>query len=70
MRLRRNMMNNRKWSWFSQFIGVILLLMTIMLPRDLQVGNFWPQWAHAVYLSFEKLSFTFGIYLITLPTLL
>lgn len=46
------------------------MLVTILIPHDLQVGNVWPEWAHAFYLSFEKVSFTFGIYLLILPTLL
>jgi peptidoglycan/LPS O-acetylase OafA/YrhL len=64
------MMRNRMWSWLSQSLGVVLMLVTILVPHDLQVGNVWPEWAHAFYLSFEKVSFTFGIYLLILPTLL
>lgn len=46
------------------------MLTTIIIPRDLQVGSLWPEWAHTVDLSFQKLSFTFGVYLLALPILL
>ena len=64
------MLEKRWLSWVSQLLAVGLFLTTIMLPHNLQVGNTWPQWAHGAYLSFEKISFTFGIYLLVLPTLL
>lgn len=64
-------MIEKRWlSWISQLLAIALLLTTIMLPHNLQVGNVWPEWAHGVYLSFEKITFTFGIYLLILPTLL
>ena len=43
---------------------------TIVVIRDLQVGHTWPEWAHAFYLSFEKITYTFGVYLLILPTIL
>jgi len=64
------MLKKRYISWISQFLGVALMLTTILLPHDLQKGNVWPEWAHAFYLSFEKITFTFGVYLMILPTLL
>jgi hypothetical protein len=64
------MLKKRYLSWISQFSGVVLMLTTIILPHHLQLGNVWPEWAHAFYLSFEKISFTFGIYLLIIPTLL
>ena len=56
--------------WLSFLFAIFLMLLTICLPHNLQLGNLWPQWAHGVYLSFEKLSFTFAIYLLVIPTLL
>jgi hypothetical protein len=67
--LQKTMMKNRMLSSLSQSIGVILMFVTIIVPRDLQVGNAWPEWAHAFYISFEKITFTLGIYLVALPTL-
>lgn len=46
------------------------MLTTILLPRTLQVGNTWPYWGHALYLSLEKITFTLGLYFLILPTLL
>lgn len=63
-------MKKRFFSWISQLLGVLLMIGTIILPHDLQVGNTWPQWGHAMYLSIEKLSFTLGTYLLVLPTML
>jgi hypothetical protein len=42
----------------------------LLIPRDLQNGNHWPQTVHSIYLSFSKIFFTFGIYLLVLPSLL
>ena len=46
------------------------MFVTVVLPHDMQLGNTWPYWAHGLYLSFQKMTFTFGVYLIILPTLL
>lgn len=64
------MLKKRFFSWISQLLGLLLMIGTIILPHDLQVGNTWPQWGHAMYLSIEKLSFTLGTYLLVLPTML
>lgn len=68
--MRERMLKKRWVAWLSQIIGVIFMLTTVIVPRDLQVGHTWPYWAHGIYLSFEKISFTFGIYLLILPTIL
>lgn len=70
VRLKKQMEEKRWMVWVSFILAVFLMLLTICLPHNLQVGNTWPEWAHGVYLSFEKLSFTFGIYLLIIPTLL
>jgi peptidoglycan/LPS O-acetylase OafA/YrhL len=54
----------------SQLLGVILMIGTVILPHDMQVGNTWSYWGHGFYLSFQKMTFTLGIYLLVLPTLL
>ncbi len=64
------MLAKRYYSWISQLVGLMLMTATIVVIRDLQVGHTWPQWAHAFYLSFEKITYTFGIYLLILPTIL
>lgn len=51
VRLRLQMLSKRWLVWTSQLLGVFLLLLTICLPHNLQVGNTWPEWAHGVYLS-------------------
>lgn len=56
--------------WLFQLVGLGFMLTTIILPHDLQVGNEWPPIGHALYLSLEKLTFTFGLYLLIIPTLL
>ena len=67
----RKLMQNKRWvAWLSQILGVAFMITTVVIPHDMQLGNTWPYWAHGVYLSFEKLTFTFGIYLLILPTLL
>jgi len=64
-------MIKKRWLvWLSQFLGCGLMLATIIVPHDLQLGNTWPEAAHAIYLSIEKISFTFGIYLLIIPSLL
>lgn len=64
------MLASRWITWLSQLFGIALMIVTVMLPHDMQLGNTWPYWAHGVYLSFEKLSFTAGIYFLILPTIL
>lgn len=67
----RNLMIKRRWTaWLSQFIGLVFMVTTVILPHDMQVGHTWPYWAHGLYLSFEKVTFTFGIYLLILPSIL
>lgn len=68
--MQKRMLKKRYISWISQLLGVALMLITVIVPHDLQVGNTWPEWGHAFYLSFEKLTFTAGIYFLILPTLL
>ena len=51
VRLRIQMLKKRWLVWTSLLLGVFLLLLTICLPHNLQVGNVWPEWAHGVYLS-------------------
>lgn len=64
------MLKKRYISWIFQITGLIFMLATIFSIRDIQVGNIWPEWAHAFYISFGKIAFTFGVYLIVIPTLL
>lgn len=67
----RDRMLRRRWvAWLSQLLGVALMITTVVVPHDMQVGHTWPYWAHGIYLSFEKVSFTFGIYLLILPSIL
>jgi len=67
----RNVMLKKRWvAWLSQIMGLAFMITTVVIPHDMQKGNKWPEWAHGVYLSFEKISFTFGIYLLVLPTLM
>jgi peptidoglycan/LPS O-acetylase OafA/YrhL len=64
-------MLKKRWvAWASQLLGLAFMITTVVIPHDMQKGNLWPEWAHGVYLSFEKVSFTFGIYLLVLPTLM
>jgi hypothetical protein len=42
VKLREKMLKERWVSWISQFIGVSLMLATILVPRDMQLGNKWP----------------------------
>lgn len=42
VKLREKMLKSRWVSWLSQFIGVFLMLATILVPRDMQLGNKWP----------------------------
>ncbi len=64
------MLKKRYTAWISQFLGLCLMVATVVVIRDLQVGHTWPEWAHAFYISFEKITFTFGVYLMILPTLM
>ena len=68
--LKQRMEKKRSLVWIVQILGVGLMLGTIILPHDLQVGNTWPYWGHGLYLSLEKVSFTLGVYLLILPTLM
>jgi peptidoglycan/LPS O-acetylase OafA/YrhL len=70
VKLRTLMLNKRWVSWISQLLGLALMITTVVLPHDMQIGHIWPYWAHGVYLAFEKVTFTFGIYLLVLPSLL
>jgi peptidoglycan/LPS O-acetylase OafA/YrhL len=64
-------MTEKRWiAWLSQFLGLCFMITTIIIPHDLQLGNTWPEAAHAIYLSIEKISFTFGVYLLIIPSLL
>lgn len=64
-------MLERRWvAWLGQLLGVGLMLATVPVPHDMQLGHAWPYWAHAVYLSCEKVTFTFGTYLLVLPSIL
>jgi hypothetical protein len=42
VKLREKMLKERWVSWISQFIGISLMLATILVPRDMQLGNKWP----------------------------
>lgn len=64
------MLAKRYYSWISQLVGLMLMTATIVIIRDLQVGHVWPELAHAFYLTFEKITYTFGVYLLVLPTIL
>ena len=67
----RKLMQKRRWvSWVFQLMGVAFMITTVVIPHNMQLGNTWPYWAHGLYLSGEKISFTFGVYLLILPTLL
>ena len=70
VKMRRRMLAKRWVVWMSQLLGVALMITTVMLPHNMQLGNTWPYWAHGIYLSLEKVTFTFGIYLLILPTLM
>lgn len=70
VKMQKRMLKKRSISWISQLLGVAFMVTTVLIPHDLQVGNVWPEWGHAFYLSFEKLTFTAGIYFLILPTLL
>jgi hypothetical protein len=51
VKLRETMLKRRWVSSLSQFLGVGFMIGTIILPHDLQVGNTWPIYGHALYLS-------------------
>lgn len=70
VKLKDQMITKRWIVWVFQFAGVVLMLTTIIIPHTLQVGNVWPYWGHALYLSLEKITFTFGVYLLIIPTLM
>ena len=42
----------------------------VYIPRTSQVGLLWPNLANALYLTYSKFIFTFGVALTILPTLL
>ena len=43
------------------------MLFLLFLPRNLQVGNTWPQVAHSFYLAFSKILFVLSITMLMLP---
>ena len=51
----------------SYAIGLALMFTLIFLPRNLQVGNTWPQVGHSFYLAFSKMLFVLGLTLVMLP---
>lgn len=53
-----------------QMVGIALMLFTVMIPHPLQLGDTWPQAMHSLYLSCSKVTFTLGVYIMILPSLL
>ena len=51
-------------------LGLGLMFTLVFLPRNLQVGNTWPQIGHSTYLAFSKILFVIGITLTMLPAVL
>lgn len=64
------MLKKRFISWISQIVGLSLMLTILLLPRGLQLGDTWPEWFHAFFLTSQKIIYTTGVYLIILPTIL
>ena len=42
----------------------------VFIPRTSQLGLYWPNFVNAVYLTYSKSLFVFGITLLILPSLL
>lgn len=64
------METNRKIKNAMQCSGLLIILAIVLLPRSLQVGHQWPQFAHSLYLTSTKLLFVVGISLLCIPSLL
>lgn len=62
--------NNSKIQKMCEIIGIILLLFVILIPRTSQIGYRWNNIVNSLYLTFSKITFIFGISLLTLPSLL
>ena len=53
-----------------EWTGIAIVVFLLIIPRTLQVGNVWPQWAHSLYQSLAKIIFVVGLSLAILPSLL
>lgn len=53
-----------------EFVGLSLTTFVIVIPRTSQLGHLWSDLPNALYLTYSKIVFTFGVSLIILPTLL
>ena len=64
------MLKNRILAHICELLGICLTSFVIFIPRTSQLGHRWSTLENALYLTYSKFLFTFGISLIILPTLL
>ena len=65
--MRLTFINKPLIRYLNYVFGLTLMLTLLFLPRNLQVGNTWPQIAHSIYLAFSKLLFVISISILMLP---
>ena len=53
-----------------EWTGIAIVVFLLLIPRTLQVGTVWSQWAHSLYQSLAKIIFVVGLSLAILPSLL
>jgi len=69
-RLKLIMEQKRYIRWIIEWLGIGIMGLIVLTPRDLQLGNEWPQWLHSLYFCFGRPVFVIAILLTTLPSLL